>query len=107
MQVPERRIDVMSVTDKGGHRYVEHFAEFPQRFRQDRRRSAERIAGFRIDDGDVSVLDYALQLPDEGHVGGKFALADTAYVPQQPFAADKAVDGDDIIRPPRENGLDN
>ena len=105
MEIPERGIDVMTVTDQHNHRNIKQLAEFPERGRKNRGSSAERIACLGIDHGNIAVPDHLLQLTDQGDVIGEFSLADAADISKQLLSADEAVDGHNIICPVRKKGL--
>ena len=87
-------------TDDGN---AEETAQFPEGFRQDGGCSAKGIACLGIDYGNVSVLNGLPKLPDKTDVAREFPLADTSDLPHEPGPPDKAVNGDDIVCPFREN----
>ena len=104
-QVPEGGVHVVPAADESGHRHVEQFAQLAQRLRQDGGGAAERISGFGVHYGDISVFYHPRQLAHQGYVVGEFALADAAHVAEQPFPADEAVDCDHVVGPPGKDGL--
>jgi len=104
--VPEGRVNMVTMADQRYHRDLQEFGQLPDGGRQHRGGAAEGIAGFRIDGGDIAVLDHGAQLTDELGIMGKLALADTADEPKQPFASDKPVDGHHEIDAVGPGGLD-
>ena len=96
---------MVAVANQRHHRHLQQLAELAERGGQHGRGAAERIARLRIDHRNVSVVDHRLDLADERDIARKLALADTADVPEQAFAADESVDRHDIVRAVRENRL--
>ena len=97
MEIPERRIDVVPVTDQRHNRHFQKLAQLPERSGQYGGRSAQGIACFRINDEHIILLYGCDEVADQGDVIRKFPFADTAHVPKKVFSPDKTVDGDDII----------
>ena len=89
----------MSVADEGDDRNSQQPAAGAERLGQDGRRPAERVSRLGVDDEDVVRVERSFHMAEQEDVGGEFPLADAADVPKQPFAADEAVDRDDIVRP--------
>jgi hypothetical protein len=105
VQIPERRIYVMTVADKRYDGYAEHFAQSAERFGQDRGRAAERISRLGVYDRYIAVFGDFFELSYKRYVVCEFALTDTAYVAQKFFSADKSVYGDDVVGARREYRL--
>ena len=101
--VPEGVIDMVTVADDRDDRHAERLAELPERFRHGSGRSAERVTRLGVDRRDALVIYDGADVLHDGHIVCEFALADTADIAKQFFAADKAVDRDDVIRHVRKS----
>ena len=95
----------MPVADQHRYRHAQHAAQLAERFRQYGGSATEGIASLGINNRNVPVFNHFRQVPDQRDVVGKLALADAAYVAQQPLAPDEAVDRNHVIGTPRVDGL--
>ena len=85
MQIPERRVDVVSVADERYHRNLEVFGQLAQRCRKYGIGTAERVSGLGIDGGDIPSVDDFAQLFHQRCIPGELAFADAADEAQKPL----------------------
>ena len=91
MEVPEGGIHVMPVADEGCHKHLHQFAQFAKGCREHRGCAAKGIAGFRINNCYIPVVQDFAYLTNQHSVTGELAGADASHAPQEPFPADEPI----------------
>ena len=75
-EIPERRMQIVSVMYHRDHRHLVHANELAERLRQIRQRAAGGIPRFRIHRQNIAAFENAVDGFNEVQIHGEFARAD-------------------------------